>query len=444
MTRCPMPLSPSTSAVAARSRTTLICGRTLMPPALMRLTYCGRRKTPCPSAPRASASAIRAATVSASWRGRPTAASASAMNRLRWPTATRRGSLGRCPDVDRVSRTWPPLGSAWAQGVAGREVVDGLARLGEGPRDVLRAVDPQDRHRRDSDVVEAVRLAGRNPGRVVALEACRRAVDLHLAIAFEERYLLGAIVAVHRRGASGRKLRQAGGEAGARGAVPADQKGGHHPIAALELRDFVDLVDPRLGHGRRLRSLRRPVLRTGRERCKPRGCGRPRRRRSVAARSQTAMQARAPTSGRAKERVPAMCWACKILSAPRGGDAVHPGGGGASFGVPHPSEPRRRPPPRAEAIGTKSEDERMQRSTDRILTTHTGSLPRPERLTRLYVQRVRGERVDDGAIAEAGRDAVRAVIPKQAEAGIDVGNNGEQQRESFFLYLKERVTGFGG
>ena len=86
----------------------------------------------------------------------------------------------------------------------------------------------------------------------------------------------------------------------------------------------------------------------------------------------------------------------------------------------------------------------MQRSTDRILTTHTGSLPRPERLTRLYVQRVRGERVDDGAIAEAGRDAVRAVIPKQAEAGIDVGNNGEQQRESFFLYLKERVTGFGG
>jgi 5-methyltetrahydropteroyltriglutamate--homocysteine methyltransferase len=86
----------------------------------------------------------------------------------------------------------------------------------------------------------------------------------------------------------------------------------------------------------------------------------------------------------------------------------------------------------------------MQRSTDRILTTHTGSLPRPERLTRLYVQRARGERVDDDAIAEAGRDAVRAVIPKQAEAGIDVGNNGEQQRESFFLYLKERVTGFGG
>lgn len=35
-------------------------------------------------------------------------------------------------------------------------------------------------------------------------------------------------------------------------------------------------------------------------------------------------------------------------------------------------------------------------------------------------------------------------MPKQAEAGVDVGNNGEQQRESFFLYLQDRVTGFGG
>jgi 5-methyltetrahydropteroyltriglutamate--homocysteine methyltransferase len=86
----------------------------------------------------------------------------------------------------------------------------------------------------------------------------------------------------------------------------------------------------------------------------------------------------------------------------------------------------------------------MQRSSDRILTTHTGSLPRPARLTRLYVQRARGEPVDEAEIAQAGRDAVRAVIPKQVEAGIDVGNNGEQQRDSFFLYLKERVTGFGG
>ncbi len=86
----------------------------------------------------------------------------------------------------------------------------------------------------------------------------------------------------------------------------------------------------------------------------------------------------------------------------------------------------------------------MLRSTERILTTHTGSLPRPERLKRLFVARAGGEAVDPGEIAAAGQEAVRAIVPKQAEAGIDVGNNGEQQRESFFLYLKDRLTGLGG
>ena len=86
----------------------------------------------------------------------------------------------------------------------------------------------------------------------------------------------------------------------------------------------------------------------------------------------------------------------------------------------------------------------MRRRTERILTTHTGSLPRPEALTDLFVRRARGEAVDAGDIAAAGRDAVRAIVPKQAEAGIDVGNDGEQGRESFFLYLRERLTGLGG
>jgi 5-methyltetrahydropteroyltriglutamate--homocysteine methyltransferase len=86
----------------------------------------------------------------------------------------------------------------------------------------------------------------------------------------------------------------------------------------------------------------------------------------------------------------------------------------------------------------------MRRSAERILTTHTGSLPRPENLTRLFVRRALGESVDPNEISAAGRDAVRAIVPKQAEAGIDVGNNGEQQRESFFLYLKERLSGLGG
>jgi 5-methyltetrahydropteroyltriglutamate--homocysteine methyltransferase len=86
----------------------------------------------------------------------------------------------------------------------------------------------------------------------------------------------------------------------------------------------------------------------------------------------------------------------------------------------------------------------MLGSTDRILTTHTGSLPRRPELIRLYVRRARGEAVDPVALASAGKAALAWVVPKQMEAGIDVGNNGEQQRESFFLYLRDRLTGLGG
>ena len=86
----------------------------------------------------------------------------------------------------------------------------------------------------------------------------------------------------------------------------------------------------------------------------------------------------------------------------------------------------------------------MRRSSERILTTHAGSLPRPEHLTSLFVRRSRGEGVDPVAIAKAGREALRAIVPLQASAGIDVGNNGEQQHDSFFLYLKDRLTGLGG
>jgi 5-methyltetrahydropteroyltriglutamate--homocysteine methyltransferase len=86
----------------------------------------------------------------------------------------------------------------------------------------------------------------------------------------------------------------------------------------------------------------------------------------------------------------------------------------------------------------------MRRSTERILTTHAGSLPRPANLTQLFVRRAQGEQIGADEIAAAGRAAVRAIVPKQAEAGIDVGNNGEQQRESFFLYLRDRLTGLGG
>ena len=67
----------------------------------------------------------------------------------------------------------------------------------------------------------------------------------------------------------------------------------------------------------------------------------------------------------------------------------------------------------------------MQRSADRILTTHTGSLPRPRELVRLYSTRATGNAVDEAEIARAGRAAVRAIVQKQRDAGIDVGNNGE-------------------
>src|SRR5215472_8965522 len=92
----------------------------------------------------------------------------------------------------------------------------------------------------------------------------------------------------------------------------------------------------------------------------------------------------------------------------------------------------------------ENEKQTMHRSNSRILTTHTGSLPRPRALTLLYAARARGEAVDEAEIERAGREAVRAVVRKQHDAGIDVGNNGEQQRDSFFLYLKSRLSGLGG
>ena len=86
----------------------------------------------------------------------------------------------------------------------------------------------------------------------------------------------------------------------------------------------------------------------------------------------------------------------------------------------------------------------MLHSAHRILTTHTGSLPRPASLTALYAKRAAGEAVDEAAIVAEGKAATRHVVRKQIEAGIDVGNNGEQMREAFFLYVRHRMTGFGG
>jgi 5-methyltetrahydropteroyltriglutamate--homocysteine methyltransferase len=85
----------------------------------------------------------------------------------------------------------------------------------------------------------------------------------------------------------------------------------------------------------------------------------------------------------------------------------------------------------------------MHRSDTRILTTHTGSLPRNQALVELYVRKGRGEPVD-AELAAAGHAAMEYVVGKQRDAGIDIGNNGEQQREAFFLYVRGRMSGFGG
>src|SRR3977135_3343372 len=86
----------------------------------------------------------------------------------------------------------------------------------------------------------------------------------------------------------------------------------------------------------------------------------------------------------------------------------------------------------------------MRRSDKRILTTHAGSLPRPQALTRLYAARAGGAQVDEAELAAAGRNAVAAVVASQRECGVDVVGNGEQQRDSFVLYLKHRLGGLGG
>jgi 5-methyltetrahydropteroyltriglutamate--homocysteine methyltransferase len=86
----------------------------------------------------------------------------------------------------------------------------------------------------------------------------------------------------------------------------------------------------------------------------------------------------------------------------------------------------------------------MRRSQDRILTTHTGSLPRPPELTRLHIRRARGESIDPAEFERLGHEALRWAVKKQAEAEVDIGNNGEQQREGFFLHIRHRMSGFGG
>jgi 5-methyltetrahydropteroyltriglutamate--homocysteine methyltransferase len=79
-----------------------------------------------------------------------------------------------------------------------------------------------------------------------------------------------------------------------------------------------------------------------------------------------------------------------------------------------------------------------------MLTTHAGSLPRPATLAELHGRRSRGEPVDPAELRDAVEAATEAVIAAQVEVGVDIGNDGEQARESFVTYVQHRMTGFGG
>src|SRR5471032_1041222 len=86
----------------------------------------------------------------------------------------------------------------------------------------------------------------------------------------------------------------------------------------------------------------------------------------------------------------------------------------------------------------------MQRSTDRFLTTHTGSLPRPDDLIRMMYAKEEGVPVDPAALATRVRAAVAEIVAKQAAAGVDLINDGEMSKPSYATYIKDRLNGFGG
>ena len=86
----------------------------------------------------------------------------------------------------------------------------------------------------------------------------------------------------------------------------------------------------------------------------------------------------------------------------------------------------------------------MKHSTDRFLTTHTGSLPRPEDLIRMMFAKEEGVPVEPRALAARIRDAVADIVARQSAAGIDVLNDGEMSKPSYATYIKDRLDGFGG
>lgn len=86
----------------------------------------------------------------------------------------------------------------------------------------------------------------------------------------------------------------------------------------------------------------------------------------------------------------------------------------------------------------------MQRSTDRTLTTHVGSLPRPQSVTDLVFAKERGEHIDEKAFASTISRAMDETVRRQVKTGIDIVSDGEMSKISYATYIKERISGFAG
>src|SRR6266850_1366760 len=86
----------------------------------------------------------------------------------------------------------------------------------------------------------------------------------------------------------------------------------------------------------------------------------------------------------------------------------------------------------------------MKRSTERILTTHTGSLPRPPDLAAMLEALDGGGAFDQAAFEARVRRAVAEIVRRQVETGVDVVNDGEQGKVGYSTYVRHRLTGFGG
>jgi 5-methyltetrahydropteroyltriglutamate--homocysteine methyltransferase len=86
----------------------------------------------------------------------------------------------------------------------------------------------------------------------------------------------------------------------------------------------------------------------------------------------------------------------------------------------------------------------MKRSIDRILTTHTGSLPRPMDLSAMLEEFDSGELRDGEKFESRVREAVAEVVKIQVDAGVDVVSDGEQGKVGYSTYVRHRLTGFDG